>query len=476
MSSALIALVFPKLSWAETPSVPQPRSTSPEPTLTSTAETVTSTSPNSASQNVQDLQPANLEVRSVENIADAAHLFGAAPQAINPQIHAEEINAIETPAISPEVSFSPLTMSGTEHPFSDASSERRLSEVLAAGFQNATLLADAPNDPEGDEAGDRSNKWDPGRPDSHAPIGVMGDHTHSKGEVMLSYRYMRMGMSGNLDGRNNLTPEEVLADFQITPLRMTTEMHMFGAMYAPTDELTLMVMAPYVIKSMDHLTRMGTNFTTNSEGFGDIRLSGLYKIFDRSNQRIHFNAGISFPTGSISEKDTTPAGPNQVLPYPMQTGAGTFNLMPGITYLGQAGNWSWGGQGMGTIRLGRNVQEYRLGNQLSLTAWGARKWSKSISTSLRLKGRILGNNVGEDPRLAPGNLLEPPLIPTIDPDLRGGSRVDLSVGLNFLAQKGFLKGHRFALEAGLPIFQSLSGPQLENDFTITVGWQKAFKP
>jgi hypothetical protein len=26
------------------------------------------------------------------------------------------------------------------------------------------------------------------RPDSHAPIGVMGDHAHKTGEVMLSYR------------------------------------------------------------------------------------------------------------------------------------------------------------------------------------------------------------------------------------------------------------------------------------------------
>ncbi|MEL7333685.1 MAG: hypothetical protein AAFN12_15670 [Cyanobacteria bacterium J06560_2] len=32
--------------------------------------------------------------------------------------------------------------------------------------------------------------WSPSRPDSHAPIGVMGDHTHEKGEFMLSYRYM----------------------------------------------------------------------------------------------------------------------------------------------------------------------------------------------------------------------------------------------------------------------------------------------
>ena len=35
------------------------------------------------------------------------------------------------------------------------------------------------------------------RADSHAPIGVMGDHMHAKGEWMVSYRFMRMAMSGS---------------------------------------------------------------------------------------------------------------------------------------------------------------------------------------------------------------------------------------------------------------------------------------
>ncbi|MEQ8937882.1 MAG: hypothetical protein RLT30_04205, partial [Gammaproteobacteria bacterium] len=45
--------------------------------------------------------------------------------------------------------------------------------------------------------------------DSHAPIGVMGDHMHSKGEWMLSYRYMYMEMAGNRIGENSVTPETI---------------------------------------------------------------------------------------------------------------------------------------------------------------------------------------------------------------------------------------------------------------------------
>ena len=32
------------------------------------------------------------------------------------------------------------------------------------------------------------------RPDSHAPIGVMGEHGHKAGEMMLAYRFMAMDM------------------------------------------------------------------------------------------------------------------------------------------------------------------------------------------------------------------------------------------------------------------------------------------
>lgn len=43
-------------------------------------------------------------------------------------------------------------------------------------------------------------RWRGARPGGHAPIGVMGDHQHGKGELMFSYRYMTMSMHGNRKG------------------------------------------------------------------------------------------------------------------------------------------------------------------------------------------------------------------------------------------------------------------------------------
>lgn len=312
------------------------------------------------------------------------------------------------------------------------------------------------------------NQWSSGRPDGHAPLGVMGDHVHGKGEWMLSYRYMFMSMDGNRDGTENLSTNDVLEDFMVSPEDMTMEMHMLGVMYAPSDNLTLMGMLPFVSKEMDHVTRMGTNFTTNSSGLGDIKFTGLYQILNQNRQAVHLNLGFSLPTGSIDERDDTPAGDDVILPYPMQIGSGTVDLRPGVTYLGQSDNWSWGAQANTVLRLGENNRGYTVGNRYQLTGWTARKLNDNVSLSLRLDGETWEDYDGADPALNPA------VIPTADPDLRGGTRLDVGVGLNTYFPDSFLPGGRLAAEFEFPVYQSLDGPQLETDWQFTVGVQSAF--
>jgi len=66
------------------------------------------------------------------------------------------------------------------------------------------------------------------------------------------------------------------------------------------------------------------------------------------------------------------------------------------------------------------------------------------------------------------------MVPTLDPRLRGGNRVDVSLGLNYYIPTGALAGHRIAVEMSLPVLQDPSGPQLETDGVLTLGWQKSF--
>ena len=67
------------------------------------------------------------------------------------------------------------------------------------------------------------------------------------------------------------------------------------------------------------------------------------------------------------------------------------------------------------------------------------------------------------------------MISTADPDLRGGSRLDLGLGTNLFINKGVLKGTRIGGEFQLPIRQELDGPQLEMDWSLTLGLHFEFK-
>jgi hypothetical protein len=297
---------------------------------------------------------------------------------------------------------------------------------------------------------------------------------------MLSYRYMHMGMGQNYDGDSKISDASVVSPtgygYMVTPTSMDVNMHMFGVMYAPTDKMTLMGMIPYVTKSMDHLTRAGGTFTTESKGAGDLKLSVLYTLLERSNHKMHGTFGFSSPTGQINAEDfIPPLNRTNRLPYPMQIGSGTFDLLFGLTYAGQVEAWSWGAQGTGTVRTGTNKNDYRLGDRYDLTAWGVRDVTDWMSASFRLNWQQSFNIVGADPMVD----FMKGANPTADPSLRAIRRLDALFGVNFVPSKlvgsvKSLKGFRIALEGGLPAYQNLDGPQLGAGWMLTTGIQYSF--
>lgn len=326
-------------------------------------------------------------------------------------------------------------------------------------------------------------------PDSHAPMGVMGDHAHSAGGWMMSYRFMNMSMDGNRLGGGSISPEEIVTTIsnpfagqpmqpptlRVVPLEMNTQMHMLGLMYAPTDQVTLMLMANHTQKKMDHVTfsgstgttRLGT-FTTKNEGLGDTKVSALIRVFDEANHHIHLNAGLSLPTGSIDAEDDvlTPMNtrPTLRMPYGMQLGSGTYDLEPGVTYNGRDGLLSWGGQYKAAIRLGRNDEGYSLGDKHELTGWGAYRVLPWMSTSLRVTARTESDIDGQD-----SEIVAP--VQTADPDNYGGDFVDLAIGANLVGKHGIIRGHRLGAEVSLPVYQDQKGLQMDKDWMLTVAYQ-----
>ena len=211
----------------------------------------------------------------------------------------------------------------------------------------------------------------------------------------------------------------------------------------------------------------GESFKTESDGLGDLKLSGLILLTQNDNHSVHLNAGVSLPTGDIDARDDTPAMSNALLPYPMQLGSGTFDLLPGITYQGQSGQFSWGAQAMGTIRPGRNDNSYALGNRFEASAWGGMLLCESLSASIRTVWSKWGNIDGANPAL------NPQMVPTADPNRRGGEQLDLGLGINTLVKFADTSA-RWAVEFLFPLSRDLDGPQLETDFQLMTGLQLSF--
>lgn len=327
------------------------------------------------------------------------------------------------------------------------------------------------------------------RPNEHAPISIMGDHTHAKGSWMVSYRYMRMDMDGMRQGTDRISSSDVFAEgFLVTPESMTMDMHMLGFMYGFSDKLTLTLMGNYIESEMDHsVSQMAaaminggsTEFTTRTNGIGDTRIGGLYRFFLKENQKAHFGLSLSLPTGSSDEKDRTPGpgGPaTRQLPAAMQLGSGTVDLLPSVTYVQQFENTSFGLQANAIVRLeDENSNGYRFGNVFGLTTWSGYNLNKWLGLNLGLNytytGELRGtqDDVNQEAMMGMSRT-----IPTAFGENYGGERVDGIVGINFYVPRGPFKDHRLAVDARLPVWQDLNGLQLETDSILTIGWQASF--
>lgn len=266
-----------------------------------------------------------------------------------------------------------------------------------------------------------------------------------------------------------------LADsgYMMTPREMTMDMDMLGIMYAPTDQLTLMLMTSYIQNDMTMNNASGVEaMTMKSDGMGDTSLTAMYQFHKNTNANAHIGMGISVPTGSTDEKVTSapmPAAVGRDLPYPMQLGSGTWDFTSSVTYnyyIDQ--NWSWGMQLKDKLHTGENDEGYTLGDSLNFTTWAARNMSQNFSVNARINAEVWGGIDGTQTNgLHP---LNPVLSSPADPASSGGTRFDAYMGVNYVSNIGV----RVAFELGKTLWQDLDGTQLGNDWSLNMGIQFAW--
>lgn len=195
---------------------------------------------------------------------------------------------------------------------------------------------------------------------------------------------------------------------------------------------------------------------SGSQGWSDLRLSSKYEVTNSRLSQLFINQSLSFPTGSVTEKDQ-----GRLLPYSGQLGSGTYDLSPSIEYSlkeHDQGGWTLNSDLTYVLRIGRSELNYRMGDQTILNLQAGYLYRRAFG--LFAKGRLRNWQDSSDPRYANGQ-------PADDPYVVGGTRWEaLAVAKAALPLPGFIGA--LMLEGGLPFYQGQSGGevQLESDWYL----------
>lgn len=314
------------------------------------------------------------------------------------------------------------------------------------------------------------------------PTGIMISHVHSKNEWMLSYRYMNMSMGGMFAGNTPINEMDVYVHYLMLSDKMRMDMHMLMAMYGITDRFTLMAMFNYNYNTMNmppspfasshnhsaNTTGSITLHTMTSHGIGDTRLQILYALVHRQKSQLLLSAGVSIPTGSIQKKYASAMYPDKRLPYVMQLGSGTLDVLPAISYMYQWPKCTFSTQLTSVIRAGRNRVGYQLGNEFTFNTWLAYQWLKPLSSSIRFEAVTTDKITGYDSQLYAYTE------PSANPYNYGGKRMNVYAGAVFQPAKGLFSKHRLGVECGYPLYQHMNGIQMRAGKTVNASWAYVF--
>ena len=326
-------------------------------------------------------------------------------------------------------------------------------------------------------------------PSRHSPIGIMGDHLAMKDKWMISVRLSRMAMKGNRLNGDSILDQDVLQqpnpyasvpnmpmELSVVPQDMTMDMLMVGAMYAPSDALTLMGMVMFNTKEMSLATYNGMmgrsylgSFDTSSSDLSQASLTALYKLYKTPKHRAHLHLGFTQGVGknNVMDKVLTPMNMQAVmtLPYGMQSSDRSQRLTVGITNVSTLGDYRLGNQLLFDTALAKKSWTY--GDQWNVNSWVQRDFGHDLSFSARLHYKSQQSINGRDV-----SIMAP--VQTANPDNYGGQVVDFAVGMS-VASNMFGGNHeKIGMELVLPVKQNKRGLQMENDWTFILGFKTGF--
>ncbi|UOA07442.1 DUF3570 domain-containing protein [Methylobacter sp. S3L5C] len=320
------------------------------------------------------------------------------------------------------------------------------------------------------------------------PAGVMYGHMMSQAdEIMVGYRYQYSNQGGAMLHGSDSVNDQALVSNACTdynqgclykPTSMNMQMHMLDLMYAPTDWLNIMLMPQLMSMdmTMSNPIRPYINQTEEndfgghggakhfSNDIGDTVVTALVKVLDKNGHHVHLGLGMSTPTGSIGARLDS----SNLQDYGMQTGSGTWDFKPSLTYTGQVNDFSWGVQVSGVKRLEKNKYDYAYGDIFQATPWGSYQAFNWLSASVRGVYTAQGDIKGATNQAHQ-------VTSTVDSASNYGGRfLDVGVGLNASVTGGKFVGHNVSFEWLQPVSTDYNGYQLNRNGALAVSWNYAF--
>lgn len=324
-----------------------------------------------------------------------------------------------------------------------------------------------------------------------APAGVMFSHVlPAAGDFMLAWRFGFTRQAGSLlRGTERAHDADVVqsacsptSQCRYVPTYMNMKMHMVDLMYAPTANLTLMLMPQFMEMDMNLRELAGrppavpgvhehTGIGGHASGsIGDTVVAGLFRLGVIGGGTLHAGLGLSVPTGKVDlELRRMFRIDGGLMHFDMQTGSGTWDLLPSLTWTFAGERVQGGAQISAVTRLeSRNASGYQLGDTLQASVWGSHGWSGGLAATLRgvysLRDEISGDFAQFNARIGPMDY----------PQNQGGRAFDVGLGLSYTVPAGRLAGHGLALEWTQPVYEHVLGVQLPRRGTLSASWQLHF--
>ena len=350
-----------------------------------------------------------------------------------------------------------------------------------------------------DQSSDKSDPAAPGvstpdRPNAPTPLGIYGVNQPKQGVFSLSINPGYFALSGSLIGTQSMSPVQAVTDPSVkttfgpivgkpvqvrnVPATVNIGFVGFGLTYGLTKDFAVTVASAYLDKNQDVNVFKGMSGSTllgqsdaGTQGISDTALVGLYRLYHDSMNQINVFFGFFLPTGSTTENEggfnnSGKYGTKRAV-YTLQLGTGTVDALPGITYSGVLGKWSWGLAFRGRYALDTNAQGYRWGAYSEFDGWGGYTWLPGLSTTLRVMGQVIGHIDGYDPQILGYG-------PCSNPLWFGGDFVDILPGLSISGRYFDMPAATASVAFDVPVYQNLNGLHTARNYGVLTGLKFKF--